>query len=385
MAIGDFNSHSLQETIKSLRVMLFIETAGPGGAESVVFSLASGLRARGIYVVVLTLSEDHLTAQLTEAGIPWIKIESRRKFDISLPFRIARQIRSNKVNILHSHLLDSNFYGSISARIAGVPHLASEHGDVHHPQKKIFLKFKLQFASLLGSYFGAVSDYTLNKLRSYGLNQLRLIQLPNPVPAPQLCTPEECAAIRNELFPGVAPETFIWIHVANLRAVKDQKTLLRGFAKSLELSQQAQVLCLVGDGPERAAIQSLIEELCLQGKINLLGFRADARKLLLGANGFILSSRSEALPVSLLEAGAAGLVLISSKVGGVGEIIEDEKSGLLFRPGDSEMLAQKIREILDHPEERREYSREIKAFVERHFVIDRVVDEHIDLYRRLAL
>ena len=365
--------------------MLFIETAGPGGAESVVLSLATGLRARGIYVVVLTLSQDFLTEELSRLGIPWIQVESKRRFDITLPFRIARQIRAHRIHILHSHLLDSNFYGSLAARIARVPHLASEHGDVHHPQRKIFLKFKLQVASFLGTYFGAVSDYTLNKLRSYGLNRLRLIQLPNPVAPPLTCSANERQAIRSELHPNGSADEFIWIHVANLRPVKDQKTLIRGFAKSIELSTRPQALCLIGDGTERPMIEQLIAEHHLSDRVRLLGFRSDAKRLLLGADGFILSSRSEALPVSLLEAGSVGLVLISSKVGGVAEIIEDGRSGLLFRPGDSEMLAEKITDILEHPDHAGEMAAEIKAFVERHFLVDRVVDEHLDLYRRLAL
>jgi glycosyltransferase involved in cell wall biosynthesis len=144
-------------------------------------------------------------------------------------------------------------------------------------------------------------------------------------------------------------------------------------------------LVLVGEGPERPNIEKLVEELELGASVRLLGFRSNARDLLPGADGFILTSRSEALPVSLLEAGAAGLVLISSKVGGVAEIIEDERSGLLFRSGDSEMLAEKICLVLEHAELRKEYSEQIKLFVDRHFSLDRVVDEHVDLYRRLAL
>ena len=121
------------------RILLFIETGGPGGAERVVAALAKGFKELGKQVNVCTLRTGWLTEELAAIGVPHHLIESGRGFDVFLPFKIARLAKSRNADVWHTHLLDSNFYGAIAARISGIPPLATDHGDVHHTQKKRFL------------------------------------------------------------------------------------------------------------------------------------------------------------------------------------------------------------------------------------------------------
>lgn len=118
--------------------------------------------------------------------------------------------------------------------------------------------------------------------------------------------------------------------------------------------------------------------------MRLLGFRHNARELLPGADGFILSSRSEGLPVALLEAGAAGLYLLSTRVGGVDEIVTPGKTGALFRPGDHAKLSQLIRDAIENRERTQTIANHTRSFIEQHYSEDKVIDDYLEFFSRIV-
>jgi glycosyltransferase involved in cell wall biosynthesis len=99
---------------------------------------------------------------------------------------------------------------------------------------------------------------------------------------------------------------------------------------------------LVGDGPERGKLEHLVKELNLQQNVKFLGLRRDVPRLLKAADLFLLTSISEGIPLTLIEAMAAGLPIVATNVGGVGEVVENGVTGVLVRVGDSEAIAQQI-------------------------------------------
>ena len=277
------------------KILFLVESGGPGGAERVVLSLAKSYQQSGVSVAVLTFRSGWFTEQLDKENIPRHHIVSHFPFDVTLPFRIARLIRQENIQVLHSHLLDSNFYGGLAARIAGVRHLATEHGDVHHPQSTKMMGFKLRILRALGTKFTAVSRYTAKALASFGVESSAISVVGNPIPTHAASSDGSSRAlIRGEL--GIDESCWVWIHVANLRPVKDQRTLLEGFKLSCALDPK-QHLLIVGDGPERAALEAQADS---DSRISFLGHRDDVPSLLTASDGFILSSRSEALPMALL-------------------------------------------------------------------------------------
>jgi glycosyltransferase involved in cell wall biosynthesis len=145
-------------------------------------------------------------------------------------------------------------------------------------------------------------------------------------------------------------DTWIWIHIANLRKVKDQTTLLEGFAKSSTRKDVPQKLLIVGDGSLRNELEEKASSLGISNEVLFLGFRNDIHELLSLSDGFILTSISEALPISILEAARAKLVILSSAVGGIPEIIADSETGYLFPPSSPHSLAEKIDYVILHQE-----------------------------------
>lgn len=329
-----------------MRILQFIETGGPGGAESVVLALCLSLRNKGVQVMAATLREGWLTDQLDLHNIPRVKLPSHGK--LTLIKAIISLIRKEKIQLLHSHLLDSNFYASIAARYCNIPHLACEHGDVHHISKRKFSYLKMKILSCLSSEIHAVSHFTKEALLENGVSSTKVRVRPNPYnffePGSDISKNESKNAQLSKYLHGskIKTDTWIWTHVANFRMVKDQITLLRGYAASKSRFNHPQCLLLVGDGELRGELKEEATKLNINEEVIFLGFRKDVSHLLSLSDGFILSSISEAMPMSILEASKAKLVIISSKVGGIPEIIIEGKTGYLFSPSTPNELAEKI-------------------------------------------
>ncbi len=365
------------------KILLFIETGGPGGAERVVAALAAGYRDLGHEVGVVTLRTGWLTEQLREQGSVHHHLPSDRSADIGLAWRLAKLIKDEGYTALHSHLLDSNFYGALAAKIAGVRQIATEHGDVHHVNKKRFIRTKIRLISALGAKWTAVSAYSADALATLGVKRKSIEVIGNPVAESPRISPIERDKIRSVL--GISrdsePPHWLWIHVANFRKVKDQKTLIQGFAQSLTSNATPQSLALVGDGELRDELVDLCEELGCREKVHFLGFRDDVYQLLPAADGFILSSRSEALPMALIEASLAKLTILSSNVGGISDLIRHEDTGLLFESGKPEALSKMISIALANPSESRRLGENAYALSKAEFNPETISKRYLSLLK----
>ena len=329
------------------RILLFIETGGPGGAERVVLTLAEGFAAAGKEVTVATLRQGWLTEQLqsdrlARLGVSYVALPSAKSLDIGLPFRLAKLAKEKRADILNSHLLDSTFYAALASKLSRVPHLGTEHGDIHHINRRRFFGAKLKTLAALHTKFSAVSKFTAEALIENGIARQNVSVVGNPI---EIGSPASNSRQQTRAELGVAADRaqhWLWLHVANFRPVKDQETLLRGFALSCRSAAIPQTLAIVGDGELRPKFEALAAELGISGNVHFLGFRNDVPRWLYAADGFVLTSKSEALPMAILEAAMAGLVVVSSAVGGVPEVIEPLKTGFLFSPGNAEELGSAL-------------------------------------------
>lgn len=371
-----------RNTIDSIRPLYFIETGGAGGAETVVLSLAAEAQRRGITPSVVTLREGWLTDSLDRHGIRRIKLESPRRLDLTLPVRLASIARQESSTLIHSHLLDSNFYASMAAKIAGLSHIGTEHGDIHHIESKRFASLKLRCMHLCGTQLTSVSDFSASRLVQCGFPRSKISIIDNPVARPSQPT----EAVREELLAGLdvsaseRPQVWIWCHVANFRPVKNQSLLIRAFAASVRSVPQQRLL-LIGDGALRSELEEEANALGVRAKIFFAGFRNDAASLMTLVDGFVLSSKSEAMPVSLLEAVIAGALPLCPAIGGIPEVIEDGVSGLLVAPHSESDLAQGMNRAVNNRAESAQLARIAQQRAEERFLIDRVFDSYLDLYR----
>jgi glycosyltransferase involved in cell wall biosynthesis len=169
------------------------------------------------------------------------------------------------------------------------------------------------------------------------------------------------------------------IAVGRLKAPKDFLTLVRAFAELPEGSFEA---LIVGDGPDRAAVEAEVRRLGLEKRVSLAGERDDVPALLADSDVFVLSSRSEGLPVSVLEAMAAELPVVASGVGGLSELVVDGETGLLVPPGDVAALAAALGRLIADRDLRRTLGAAGRARAEELFDLAAFRLAHLELYER---
>jgi glycosyltransferase involved in cell wall biosynthesis len=157
------------------------------------------------------------------------------------------------------------------------------------------------------------------------------------------------AAIRAEI--GLEPEDLVVVQVARLDYLKDHATAIRTIERVARRWPRAR-LVLVGDGPERGAIEDLVRQREMEGNVRLLGQRADVPRLLAASDIVLLTSISEGIPLTLIEAMAAGRPVMATRVGGVAEVVADGQTGLLAPAGDDAALAEHILHLADDPARR---------------------------------
>jgi glycosyltransferase involved in cell wall biosynthesis len=223
----------------------------------------------------------------------------------------------------------------------------------------------------------AVSEDTARRLEAlFGWPRERIavvhngIRLPsNPVPA----DPD----LRAELLRG---QRAIVLVPARLDPLKGHEFLLKA-ARTLEGVQ----VVLAGDGPERARLEGLVDELALTERVSFLGFRDDMPRLLASADVVVLPSLAEGLPLSLLEAMAAGTPVVATAIGGTDEAIEDGVTGLLVPPSDVPALAAGLERVLADPAEAHRRAEAGAARVASLFRAERMVERIEALYEDLLV
>jgi len=202
-----------------------------------------------------------------------------------------------------------------------------------------------------------------------------------------VCTAERSIVIRNAVEVGAAPShtrggepPVQIVSVGRLAAPKDFSTLVAAVARLPEGRAHLRVL---GDGPLRGALEAQRHELGLDGAVEFAGEVPDARLHLEDADVFVLSSLSEGMPVSILEAMAAGLPVVASAVPGLEEVVLEGQTGFLVPPGDAAALAARLGQLADDPGLRSSFGAAGRARAEEHFSLPAWRDAHYSLYRSL--
>jgi glycosyltransferase involved in cell wall biosynthesis len=171
------------------------------------------------------------------------------------------------------------------------------------------------------------------------------------------------------------------ISVARFAEPKDHLTLLQALAGLNDLNWH---LDLVGDGPQQKFVESLAGDPRLAGKVSILGMRSDVMELLAKSSLFILSSKREGFPISILEAMRAGLPVIATEVGGVAEAIIDGETGYLVPVGDKVLMQKRICALVEDPKLRKQMGDKGRERFLQHFTLEKMAEKTFDIYREVA-
>lgn len=353
-----------------------------GGSERVGVDLALAFKARGFEPLCFAFhdSAGPMRAELEQAGVPCVDLNYERTTGwLRYPrylWRTWRVLRAARVRALHLHHHGALILCGPPARCAGIRRVVmTEHGLQalqERPWARRLTRLFRRFASDITVVEPAQAEYFVRALR---VPAARVHCIANAVRLGSQ-SPERRAALRASL--GIADGTFAFFYVGRLNAVKNLGSLLGAFAR---LPQQEPPNCrlfLVGDGPERAALEQRVVSLGLSRSTTLLGARADVAALLSAADGFVMSSRSEGLPVVLLEAMATGVPCIATAVGGIPGLLGGER-GITVPVDDEAALANAMRELASSPTLRASLTSKAREELERNYAFEPIVDRYLAL------
>lgn len=366
-----------------IKILQLIQTGGPGGAENVLLMLTLYSKDR-FNIVVGLLKEGWLSQQLDNAGVPVKIVRHGRFIDIKLILNLVRMIKKEKVDIVQSHLLDMNFYSCIAAKIAGVPHISTEHGDVNQLPEKVGLKtfIKLKTISTLSNKIVFVSEYTKNAfLRISHIVKEKISVIYNGRNLKNYESIIDKNKKRAEI--GIPEDAVIVGNVASLVLVKGQTYLLKAAQKVIKIFPKTYFI-IIGRGKLEEELKKEADELGIAGNIKFLGYRTDVGELLKVIDIFVLPSISEGMPLSIIEAMASKKPVIATRIASNPEIVEDGVSGILIHPANPDILADKIIELLKNPGLANEMALRGYKKVKENFNLEFMLEKYGKIYSDLA-
>ena len=329
-----------------MKVVHLHKLAGISGSERHLLTLLPALRERGVDARFLGLDAPGSDAarfyvELANLGIPFAQVRCTTDLNPRMAAAIVTAVRRSSPDLLHTHLVHADIYGSIASRLTGVPFVSSRHNDDRYllgPFRYVDRTFARGAKRII-----AISDAVRRFLENAGLPPEKLVtihygldEIPKSRSAP---SPAEL---------GIPPTAPLILAVGRLIAQKDHETLLRAFARMREDHPEAR-LAILGSGPLEGEIRALVRQLGLDAAALLPG-RLEIRDWLERADIFAHTSRWEGFGIVLLEAMLAGLPIVATRVSAVPEVVADGETGLLVEPGSVAALSAALSGLLNDPD-----------------------------------
>jgi len=362
-----------------VRVLHVHKLTGIGGSERHLLTLLPALRERGVDAQFVGLDAEgsdapRFYAELDELGVPSVHVRCRGDVSPRMALDVVRAVRAEAPDVVHTHLVHADIYGTVAAAVTRTPILSTRHNDDRYllgPFRYVDRLFARRARRLVAiseavRRFLIKAGHPAGKIETihYGLD--RLPDMPSEV------TPAEA---------GVPDEAPLVLAAGRLTTQKDHATLLRAFASARRAHPDA-VLAILGIGPLERETRTLADQLEL-GEAVVLPGRLELRDWLTRASIFAHSSRWEGFGMVLLEAMLAGLPIAATRVSAVPEVVADGETGLMVDPGDSAGLGRALSALLADPTRGRALGAAGRTRARNEFSVERMAGRMIALYDRL--
>lgn len=363
------------------RIAFCITELDAGGAERILTHLVLGLDRTEWEPQVWSLGPaGPYAGVLTEAGIPVHCLDAIYTWDAPrVLWRLRRDWRTFRPALVQTFLFHANILGRLAAWSASVPHVISGIR-VADRRSRIYSRIDRwtnRFVDRNVCVSRGVADYCEQEC---GFDPTKTVVIPNGVDARLFAqaTPFDWKQL------GLPAEAAIVLSIGRLEEQKGIDDLLTAFSTTAAMIPHA-YLVLVGDGPDRAKLEACSVSLGLSGRVRFLGRRTDVPQLLAGANLFVLASRWEGMPNVVLEAMAAGLPVVSTRVEGTTELIAEGETGWLVPADNPSSLSDRMTDVLSHPERAQAVGFAAQNSVQSQFTTEAMVARYVSLYRQLGV
>ncbi len=368
-----------------MKILYIITKSNWGGAQRHVFDLATAMKEKGHDVWVALGGEGLLKQKLELSGIYTFSINSLKR-DIS-PGKdtgslkeIWTIIKNKRPDIIHLHSPKAAGLGSLAGRLLQVKKIITTvHGWTFNENRPIYERLAIRLFSWLTMILShttiviAEKEYAQAMAFPWVKGKIKLISLGLKPPVfISIDGAKQALSKRTSLDLGEFNKKTVIGTLSELHPNKGLPYLIEAMATVAE--QQPNAICLIiGTGQDENKLKQIIAEKKLEQKVFLTGYLDNASEYLKAFSVFVLSSIKEGLPYCILEAGSAALPVVATTVGGIPEIVEDMKSGILIQAKNSRELAHAISFMIEHPEERKKYGAALKERVAVKYSLDKMI------------
>ncbi len=365
------------------KVLFIVTKSGLGGASRSVRELAEAFLGT-MDVAVAAGGDGELFAVLHHKGIKTISIPSLKRNlsfikEVKTFFYFLHLLKTERPDIVHLHSPKAGGLGALAARVVGIKKIIyTAHGWAFFEDRPWYQKIVIRLFSyitvLLCTKTIAVSKKDANAFANWPFTKNKIIHIPNGVALPSPALPRTEA--REAL--NLPEDAFIVGTIAELHKNKGLSHLIEAAEKV-----SGATFMVIGEGEERKRLMLAIAAHHLEDRFILMGYIPDAHTFIRAFDVFVLPSVKEGLPYVLLEAGAAEVPVVATNIGGIPDLIENEKTGLLVPSKNVTALAEALGRLQSDASLRISLASALKQKIEREFSLDLMVQETITVYQKL--
>jgi glycosyltransferase involved in cell wall biosynthesis len=367
-------------TSARIRVVYLAHTFQVGGAEEMVLNLVRHLPARFEPMVCCIHELGPIGAEIRDSGtsisVLGLNPGLRRPWDVT---RIRRYLRESRPQIVHTFLLTASIYGRLAAMLARVPIVIGTEVNIYERKRPSHALAERLLMAGTDRVVASAESVRQFYIRQVHADPAKVEVIYNAVDWAQLRTTKSREEMRRSLnLPCNQPVAGI---VARLTEQKGHTYLFDALAQTPAL--EALHLLVVGDGELRDSLRRRVEQLGLSSRVHFAGARRDLGDLLNAVDLFVLPSLWEGLPLSLVLAMGAGLPVVATRVAGLPEVVEHERTGLLVPPADAAALGLALARMVGDPASAQRMAAAGRDAVLPKFGVDGYVASVVALYDRL--
>ncbi len=357
--------------------MHLIHQLGTGGAENGIINLLNNINKELFETSICTfVGNGAQTVRLDQGVTRLFELGKRAGNDFTLPIRLWRVFRKWRPNILHTHAWGTLCEGIIGARLARIPVVINgEHGTIQNNGRNIYIQ--RVFWSLTHQVLSVSKAHKESLTKTIGYPSKKIKVILNGVDTERFSCKRRNEGLRNSL--RITEKDIVIGTVGRLVPVKNQKMLIKAFAILARRYLNAKLI-LVGDGPLKNELSQLAASLGVSSRVMLLGRRSDIPEILQSMDIFVLTSISEGMSNTILEAMSSRLPVVASNVGGNPEIVMDNLTGFLIESNNKNALVDALTILIENPVKRNEMGVAGRKLVEMHFSLETMVENYENLY-----
>lgn len=371
---------------EKINVLFIIIQMNMGGSERLVYNLVSKLDCQVFNPSVAWFFGEKPLQEFLDLGIPLFHIPKSGRFDFSPMRSLGQIIKKNNIAIVNAHHFFSMVYAFLGAKLKNQIRLIYTEHSVWEVQGisqkwRVIGRFLLKH---IDHVIGVSPQVTQELKNTFKLPVSKASTILNGVDLEQFqCGCQNIQETRSSL--NLKDNEHVIGIVGNFRRVKNHVFLIKTFGNLVKILENVKLI-IVGrsfpDDPENSEpeVRNMVRELGIENSILFLGYRSNVRELLEIMDVFCLTSFKEGLPISLIEAMAAGLPVVGTHVEGIRDVIVPDYNGRLVELGDVEALQNSLIDLLKDPDLRKRLGRAARQTAEEKYSLDRCVAEYEKLF-----